>query len=218
MLLYHGSKSGIQGDIRPDYKSNRETCDFGKGFYLGDMPDQPKGLIANRINGRYYEIEYNAEGLNVLDFKDDYISQIDWALFIAYNRNPDFFDKYTVLKNRYNVYQTYDMISGLIADDSMMPTLNKFFNGDSTDKVLLACLKHVKLGKQYVLKTLKACEPNRIKILLDRELTSAEKKLAKAESEQRSNQMDSIIKMYEIKYRRDNTAKYIDEIMEEWNR
>ena len=66
MLLYHGSKSGIQGDIRPDYKSNRETCDFGKGFYLGDMPDQPKGLIANRINGRYYEIEYNAEGLNVL--------------------------------------------------------------------------------------------------------------------------------------------------------
>lgn len=218
MLLYHGSKSGIIGEITPYYKLNRETCDFGKGFYLGDMPEQPKGLIVNRKNGRYYEIEYNMEGLKIKKFEDDYDDQMDWALFIAYNRMPQLFEKYPSLKARYDVYSNwYDIFIGLIADDSMVNTLNKFFTGSSTDKVLIDCLKHVKLGKQYVLKTDRACDKERIQILVDRQLTSNEKKMAYAESAQRNNQMDSIIKMYETKYRRDMSAKYIDEIMEEWN-
>ena len=44
MLLYHGSKSGIKGHIEP---KSRDACDFGQGFYMGDLPDQPKGLIAD---------------------------------------------------------------------------------------------------------------------------------------------------------------------------
>lgn len=32
VTLYHGSKSGIRGDIAP---ISRERCDFGKGFYMG---------------------------------------------------------------------------------------------------------------------------------------------------------------------------------------
>lgn len=219
MLLYHGSKRGIKGNIDPHYIQNRKTCDFGQGFYLGDKPDQPKGLIASRENGRYYEIEYDISGLAVKEFKDSYIDKVDWALFIAYNRNPELFNKYPILAQRYQIYNdSYDVIIGLIADDSMMPTLNKFFSGDSTDKVMIDCLKYVKLGKQYVLKTKKACEKERIKILVDRQLEYYEKKSAFAENQQRSQQMDSIIKMYETKYRRDVQAKYIDEIMEEWNK
>lgn len=37
MILYHGSKSGIKGDIAP---KSRDACDFGQGFYMGDLPDQ----------------------------------------------------------------------------------------------------------------------------------------------------------------------------------
>lgn len=33
IILYHGSKGGIKGNIKP---ISREFCDFGKGFYLGD--------------------------------------------------------------------------------------------------------------------------------------------------------------------------------------
>ena len=44
MRLYHGSKSGIKGEIRPD--AGRGMCDFGAGFYMGDRPEQPMGLIA----------------------------------------------------------------------------------------------------------------------------------------------------------------------------
>ena len=57
MRLYHGSKSGIRGNIRPDL--GRSMCDFGKGFYLGDLPDQPIGLIANdkmfQLLERFYD-------------------------------------------------------------------------------------------------------------------------------------------------------------------
>ena len=31
------------GDIAP---KSRKACDIGQGFYMGDLPDQPKGLIA----------------------------------------------------------------------------------------------------------------------------------------------------------------------------
>lgn len=31
VLLYHGSKSGIDGEIEP---KSRKQCDFGKGFYI----------------------------------------------------------------------------------------------------------------------------------------------------------------------------------------
>ncbi|MBO5302844.1 MAG: DUF3990 domain-containing protein [Lachnospiraceae bacterium] len=217
MKLYHGSKSGIAGKINP-YKS-RTTCDFGKGFYLGDMPDQPKGLIASREYGKYYEIEYDISSLKILEFKEIYQEQLDWALFIAYNRNPALFEDYNILKQKYAAYNTsYDVIIGLIADDSMMNTLNRFFAGESTDKVMIDCLKHVKLGNQYVLKTEEACKSDRVKIITERELEPYEKKAAQADSAQRLRQMDSIINMYSKKYRRDTKAKYIDEIMEEWNK
>ena len=42
ILLYHGSKSGIVGEIAP---KSREMCDFGKGFYMGTDPGQPLTLI-----------------------------------------------------------------------------------------------------------------------------------------------------------------------------
>lgn len=220
MLLYHGSKSGIQGDIKPDYFRNRNTCDFGKGFYLGDLPDQPKGLIVGRPQGRFYEIEYDSSNLKVKDFSavDDYTTKIDWALFIAYNRIPEYFNGYPFLQERYHSYNTsYDLIIGLIADDSMMMVLDEFFSGKGSDKYLIDCLRHVKLGKQYVLKTEEACKKERMQILVDRPLSAKEIKSATAENANRKAQMDSVIGNYSRKYRRDQEAKYIDEIMEEWN-
>ena len=98
-----------------------------------------------------------------------------------------------------------------------MTILTDFFKGEKSDKELIDCLAHVKLGKQYVLKAKKACEPKRINIVVCRPLTSSEIKLANAENQNRRNQMDSIITMYSKRYRRDMSVKFIDEIMEEWN-
>ena len=109
MLLYHGAKSGIKGDIKP---YSRDACDFGCGFYMGDKEDQPKGLIAAFPSNKFYEIEYDAEGLTTKEFGDDYISQIDWALFIAFNRGYEGLLKYENLKLRYEKYnKENDMIT-----------------------------------------------------------------------------------------------------------
>lgn len=42
MILYHGSRHGINGPIAP---LSRDRCDFGRGFYLGTNPLQPLTLI-----------------------------------------------------------------------------------------------------------------------------------------------------------------------------
>ena len=159
MILYHGSKSGINGKIRP---ISRETCDFGKGFYMGDKPDQPKGLIAAYPNNKFYEIEYNVDGLKEKNFKDDYTSQIDWALYIAFNRAPEQMSQYEKLCERYKSYNSdYDIIVGVIADDKMTQVMNLFFAGTMCDKAFIEALQYVKLGKQYVLKTDNACKKER---------------------------------------------------------
>lgn len=55
MKLYHGSKSGIKGDIQCNL--SRDKCDFGPGFYMEDKPEQPMGLIAGWETHRFYEME-----------------------------------------------------------------------------------------------------------------------------------------------------------------
>ena len=214
MLLYHGSKNGIAGDIKP---ISRKTCDFGRGFYLGDSPDQPKGLIAAYPDGIFYEIEYDADGLNEKVFGDDYISQLDWALYIAYNREPEKMVQYEKLCMRYKNYGAYDVIIGLIADDKMSQVMNLFFNGTICDKAFIEALQYVKLGRQYVLKTNKACQKERFNIVNQHSLTEEEKKLVRAQNTNRASQLSNLISQIQTKYRRAQDVKFFDEILEEWN-
>ena len=53
VLLYHGSKSGLVGDIAP---ISREKCDFGKGFYMGTTPEQPLTLICDFEVSKFYVV------------------------------------------------------------------------------------------------------------------------------------------------------------------
>ena len=51
MILYHGSRHGINGPIAP---LSRDRCDFGRGFYLGTNPLQPLTLICDFPDARIY--------------------------------------------------------------------------------------------------------------------------------------------------------------------
>ncbi len=77
--LYHGSKKGIKGSIKP---ISRELCDFGKGFYMGTEKEQPMTLICNYDNATMYDLELESTNLIVKDIPLD----LDWALFVAFNR------------------------------------------------------------------------------------------------------------------------------------
>ncbi len=68
-----------------------------------------------------------------------------------------------------NLSNGCDMMIGYIANDRMFVVLDRFFNGEITDMALMHSLSALKLGKQYVALTEKACE--KIEILDEHRLT-----------------------------------------------
>ena len=150
-ILYHGSKSGIKGKIAP---VSRDLCDFGKGFYMGTDPKQPLTLISDFDDSRFYILSLDLRNLKVLEINPD----MEWAMFVAYNRGRMEEARGTKLFERFaGMAKDYDIITGSIADDRMFYVLDNFFLGNITDVALVKSLSALKLGKQYVAVTEKAC-------------------------------------------------------------
>lgn len=203
ITLYHGSKSGIKGDIAP---ISRAKCDFGQGFYMGTERTQPLTLICNNENAKLYTVKIDLSGLKILDLE----LGIDWAMLVAYNRGKMDSIKGTAVYNHFkDIADGYDMIVGYIANDRMFTVLDRFFKGDITDEALIHCLSALKLGKQYVAITEKAC--SQIEIVEESTLTAEDREILKVESEKNRklgiDLADEICK----KYRRE--GRYFDEIL-----
>ena len=151
IILYHGSKSGITGPIRP---ISRDRCDFGKGFYMGTEPSQPLTLISDFEQSRFYVISLDLSGLKTLQVQAD----LEWAMLVALNRGKMEPARGSALYGRYaRMTKGYDVIVGSIADDRMFYVLDNFFLGNITDKALVMSLAALQLGQQYVAITEKAC-------------------------------------------------------------
>lgn len=203
VTLYHGSKSGIQGEIAP---RSRECCDFGKGFYMGTERMQPLTLICNYPKAKLYTLRVALSGLKILDME----AGLDWALLIAYNRGRMEDVKDSEVYHRFALLmKEYDMVIGHIANDRMFVVLDRFFNGEITDLALIHSLSALKLGKQYVALTEKACKG--ISIMEEQELSEKDKTYLRQESEK--NRLKGIAMADEIcrKYRRE--GRFFDEIL-----
>jgi len=179
MILYHGSREGLLGSIRP---LSRTACDFGKGFYLGTDSTQPLTLICRSARPTLYACELDLAGLSVFRFEPD----IDWVLFIAYCRNrlPRPFRKLFEARYR-SILCDHDVIFGKIANDKMFYALDFFFDNLASDTAVLKSLSALNLGDQYCLKTAKACR--QVAVLSSREIGSGEcAKLQRRSDTQRS--------------------------------
>ena len=205
VILYHGSKSGIRGAIAP---ISRESCDFGKGFYMGTDRIQPLTLICNYPNAKIYTLSVELSELKIFDVEVG----LDWALLIAYNRGKMESVKNSSIYNRFAcLSKDYDMIVGYIANDRMFVVLDRFFNGEITDLALINSLSALKLGKQYVALTEKACK--KIKIINEQEISENDRDRLKKESD--VNRSKGVVLADEIcrKYRRE--GRFFDEILKE---
>lgn len=203
VMLYHGSKSGINGKIAP---VSRDKCDFGKGFYMGTERMQPLTLICNYPNAKLYTLEINLDGLKILDIEVG----LEWALLVAFNRGKMDEEKESAIYKHFEaITKDYDMIIGYIANDRMFVVLDRFFNGEITDTALIHSLSALKLGKQYVALTEKAC--SQVEIIKEETLTEKEREVLKEESAQ--NRSNGIALAEEIcrKYRRE--GHFFDEIL-----
>ena len=204
ILLYHGSKSGIVGDIAP---KSREMCDFGKGFYMGTEPGQPLTLICDFEKSRFYIVSIDINALDTVEIKAD----LDWAMLVAFHRGrmdkikgTSFYEKYS------RIDAGKDLVIGSIANDRMFYVLDNFFMGNITDMALVNSLSALKLGKQYVATTEKACAAVRIEREIP--LSMMERRFLQDESDRNRQKGIAIANDICKNYRRE--GNFFDEILE----
>ena len=156
VLLYHGSKSGINGFIQP---ISRKQCDFGSGFYMGTEPVQALTLICDFEKSKFYIVSVDMNELAQLDVPPD----IDWAMLVAFHRGKMEKIKDTSFYNKYrSMAEKKDLVIGSIANDRMFFVIDNFFVGTITDAALVNSLSALQLGRQYVAISQKACDAVRI--------------------------------------------------------
>ena len=156
VLLYHGSKAGIEGTIAP---KSRKQCDFGEGFYMGTEPSQALTLICDYESAKFYIVSISVDNLAVLDVPAD----LEWAMIVAYHRGRMEKIKGTPFYSKYQeITKDKDLVIGSIANDRMFFVIDNFFIGNITDAALINSLSALELGKQYVAVTQKGCDAVRI--------------------------------------------------------
>ena len=205
VLLYHGSKSGIEGSIAP---LSRKQCDFGKGFYMGTEPSQALTLICDYEKSKFYIISICADELAHLEVPAD----IEWAMIVAYHRGRMEKINGTPFYNKYRDLTTdKDLIIGSIANDRMFYVIDNFFIGNITDAALVNSLSALQLGKQYVVVTQKGCDNVRIECEIP--LSYLERLVIKDVAEENRVRGVSLANDICKKYRRE--GKFFDEILDE---
>lgn len=156
ILLYHGSKAGIEGKIEP---KSRKQCDFGRGFYMGTDPGQALTLICDYEKSKFYIVSVDTDKLAQIEVPAD----IDWAMLVAYHRGRMENINGTPFYNKYrDMTADKDLIIGNIANDRMFFVIDNFFVGNVTDTALVNSLSALQLGKQYVAVSQKGCDAVRI--------------------------------------------------------
>ncbi|MBR2293259.1 MAG: DUF3990 domain-containing protein [Clostridia bacterium] len=203
LILYHGSKQGLVGDIQP---KSRKDCDFGCGFYTGTDTIQPLTLVCGEPNPKFYVVDLDLSGLKTLDME----LGLEWAMVVAYHRGYMDIIKGTEMYEKYaHFLDGYDMVIGYIANDRLYTELTRFFNGDITDVALMHCLVALDLGKQYVAKTQKGCDA--FKIVTESDIYQMELLALREKSVIRRKESYAIASEIEKKFRRE--GKYFDEIL-----
>ena len=204
VLLYHGSKSGIDGKIEP---KSRPQCDFGKGFYMGTEVAQALTLICDYDKSKLYIVSVDTTTLETVEVPAD----IEWAMLVAYHRGrmetikgTPFYEKYRKMS------ENKDLVIGSIANDRMFYVIDNFFIGNVTDAALVGSLSALQLGKQFVAVTQKGCDA--VKIEAEVELSHLERLFMKEVAEANRAKGVSLANDICKNYRREGL--FFDEILE----
>ncbi|MDE5929721.1 MAG: DUF3990 domain-containing protein [Muribaculaceae bacterium] len=152
MKLYHGSNTVIESI---DLSKCRPYKDFGKGFYLTDIPEQAQRMAARTVrmfNGTptvtTFEFDLEkamATGLKILTFD---APNSEWARFVMQNRDI----------NIEQPSHDFDIVIGPVADDTISRLLRMFTENFITEEQLLKELTFSRVTSQYFFHTEAAIE------------------------------------------------------------
>jgi hypothetical protein len=148
MLLYHGSNTTIE---QPKLVEQTRGLDFGPGFYLTTSVEQAaafsKIVLKRHRSGtaavNIYEFDITAAE-ELLLIRKFIGADAEWLKFVT--------------ENRLKIYSgtAYDMVIGVVANDTVMPVIQAYSNGFLNEEAALITLKTSKLADQFCLKTGKA--------------------------------------------------------------
>ena len=205
VLLFHGAKTMIEGNIRLDY--NKKINDFGNGFYCGESLEQSAMFVATHKKSSLYMLKFSPSNLQRREF---YVNR-EWMLTIAYYRGR--LNSYTgtdIVRKLVKANEEIDYIVAPIADNRMFEIIDSFIEGEITDVQCQHCLSATNLGKQYVFVSQRALD--NITLLERCFLTDSEKELYLS-SRQESFQMNmDKVKLARKQYR--NQGEYIEDILQ----
>ena len=151
MILYHGSNVDIQNI---SLSACRPYKDFGRGFYLTDIPEQAERMAERvaRIYGgepvlNIYEIDdsfFDSSSLRIKNFGEK--TTEDWARFVMNNRNRGFENYSDPLCN---FDSKYDIVIGPVADDNMAMLFRQYEEEVIDFDTLLKGMIYKKTSSQY---------------------------------------------------------------------
>lgn len=206
VVLFHGAKSELIGDISLDY--SREDVDFGVGFYTGDNYNQSLDFVCQTKKGSVYVLDVDYSELKIINLD----VSLDWILAIAINRGKlERYKDTSLYKRIVNTINDCDVIIAPIADNRMFTIIDDFVNFTITTEQAMHAIKDLSLGKQIIFKTRKAL--THIKILERLYVTKDEKKHALAGKIQKIQDASNyIVQEYEKHIRQ---GKYIKEVFDD---
>ena len=151
MILYHGSNVDIQNI---SLSACRPYKDFGRGFYLTDIPEQAERMAERvaRIYGgepvlNIYEIDdsfLDSSSLRIKNFGEE--TTEDWARFVMNNRNRGFENYSDPLCN---FDSKYDIVIGPVVDDNMAMLFRQYEEKVIDFDTLLKGMIYKKTSSQY---------------------------------------------------------------------
>ena len=141
VLLFHGAKTKIEGELRTDCSKRRN--DFGAGFYCGESLEQSAMFVATYPFSSLYMLTFDGTGLRGKEFG---VSR-DWMLMIAYFRERlGAYADSEVIRELVRTVEGVDYIVAPIADNRMFEIIDQFIDGEITDEQCRHCLSATNLG------------------------------------------------------------------------
>jgi transcriptional regulator with XRE-family HTH domain len=206
LLLFHGSKSGIDGPV--DLQHSKPDLDFGRGFYCGESLEQSAMFVVERPFSSLYFLSFNPEGLKKTKFSVDE----EWMLTVAYFRGKmNGFEINGQLGKAIEKIRNSDYLIAPIADNRMYDIIDSYAKKLITDVQCLHSLSATDLGFQYVFLTPDAL--GHLSVLEHSFLCREEKERLHNQRVERNNLGEQKAHAALIKYR--GKGKYIDEVFNE---
>ena len=139
MKLYHSSNVSVE---YPDTQHSRDDLDFGKGFYLTTIKDQAISY-AQRFQRRMQDAWLNTYELTY--------SPKDWKEKIFYSYDKEWLDFISECRAGRDCFD-FDIVIGGIANDKVIRTLDRYFQGELSAEQALGFLKYEKPNIQYCIR------------------------------------------------------------------